>query len=359
MKQIYYGPEIWNLQNSGGISRYFYELINGNTKSAVPLINENKNYFAAQLHSQSIRLDRAVSLSEIYQTGESNQLGKELSGRVFHPTYYGSKLFADFKKTGVPVVITVFDMISEIFPERRSFRNFFKNVKASDIRSADHIICISEKTREDLVRFFPAVETKTSVVHLGIDKVFSLASHGARPNYKKPYLLYVGNRRGYKNFKVLYLAYMNSVFLRKNFALVAFGGEKYTDDEFYSFARPSEENPVIFVSGDDEMLANYYRNAAAFIYPSLYEGFGLPPLEAMACGALTFTSNRGSLPEVCQDSSIYFDPENVVELQELLELWLTPNFETRHQIEIGIAHARKFTWRKTVDQTKLVYDKLI
>lgn len=358
MKQIYYGPEIWNLQNSGGISRYFYELIKGSGKTALPLMNKNGNYFAARLTDQSIMLAAGFSASRFLRSQDFDLLGLDHSGKVFHPTYYGSKHISDFKKAGIPVVITVFDMISEIFPERRSLRALFKNVKASDIRSADHIICISEKTRDDLVRFFPTVGPKTSVVHLGLDKGFSPAESGLTLNHDKPYLLYVGNRRGYKNFRVLYLAYLNSDFLRRNFKLVAFGGEQLTESELSFFPTSSREEQIIYISGDDDLLANYYRNAAAFVYPSLYEGFGLPPLEAMACGVLTFTSNRGSLPEVCGDSSIYFDPENEPELRGLLELWLSPNFEIRTQIEKGIAHAKKFTWKKMIEDTKLVYEKL-
>jgi glycosyltransferase involved in cell wall biosynthesis len=316
-------------------------LIKGNEKTARPLINENRNYFAAQFTDQSIRLTSDISVTQLLRTIELESLDKKNSGAVFHPTYYGSKYISNFKKAGIPIVLTVFDMISEIFPERRSLRALFKNAKASDIRSADHVICISEKTREDLIRYFPAVETKTSVVHLGIDNSFSSINSGLAPNHDKPYLLYVGNRRGYKNFKLLYLAYMNSDYLRRNFRLVAFGGEHFTEFEFDFFTTSSLTEQIIYISGDDALLANYYRNAAAFVYPSLYEGFGLPPLEAMACGLPVAAYPVTGPIDVIGNSGSGVLKEDLREA--CLEALKIPK-------EAAIAHAKLYSWRAASEQ---------
>ena len=124
----------------------------------------------------------------------------------------------------------------------------------------------------------------------------------------------MGNRGGYKNFSTLLQAYGNSPILRE-FELIAFGGHPLLPDEKNQITQLGITDKVRFTSGSDQELAARYRAATAFIFPSTYEGFGLPPLEAMSHGCPVVCSNGGSIPEVVGDAGVYFDPNSAEELR--------------------------------------------
>src|SRR5262249_28133837 len=148
---------------------------------------------------------------------------------------------------------------------------------------ADHVICISENTRQDLVRLFGVDPARTSVVHLGYSLTAQADPLHTDNGEGRPTLLYVGSRTGYKNFTALLQAYASSPVLRE-FELIAFGGHPVLPDERKEIERLGIGDRVRFESGSDRELAARYRAASAFVFPSKYEGFGIPPLEAMSHG---------------------------------------------------------------------------
>ena len=183
-------------------------------------------------------------------------------------------------------------MIHEKYSEYLQPDDNMSYIKLQAINRADHVICISENTRKDLIELTNIPQAKTSVVHLG----FSLWIYQRRgPKIiNRPYLLFVGHRGGYKNFRRFLQAYATSKRLVQDFDVVCFGGFEFSSDELtFISSLGLTSNKVRRISGDDQVLANLYLNAAAFIYPSLYEGFGIPLLEAMSYQCPVVCSNAG------------------------------------------------------------------
>ena len=206
------------------------------------------------------------------------------------------------------------------------------------------MICISENTQRDLVRLFGIDPARTSVVHLGYSLTTETNAAKVESGERRPSLLYVGNRRGYKNFRTLLQAYGSSPILRE-FELIAFGGHRLLPGEQKEIRRLGITDRVRFESGSDRELAARYRAAAAFIYPSKYEGFGISPLEAMSHGCPVVCSNAGPIPEVVGDAGVYFDPNNAEELRAALERVVTTEavaggsagawIQTYHRVHLG------------------------
>ena len=190
-------------------------------------------------------------------------------------------------------MLTVHDMTQEILPEFANDRAI-KRMKALSIERADHLICVSNNTKKDLIEILGVEESKISVIPLGTDfqRVAPNKSLG-------PYLLFVGPRNSYKNFDRLLMAYSSSEYLKRNVKLMCFGGSRFSQGEIRRIeALGLKMKNVSWVSGDDRALAMFYSGAALLAFPSRYEGFGIPLLEAMACGCPVVCSNRSSLPKL-------------------------------------------------------------
>ena len=238
---------------------------------------------------------------------------------LIHETYYNS---VTTNTSRAKKIITVFDMVHEIFSEQFSQKDKTIEEKKFAIHQADHIICISKNTQKDLVRILNIDINKTSVIHLG----YSLSETKTKFQVKndRPYLLYVGGRNGYKNFSRFIQAYANSIEIKNSFDIIVFGGKNFTNEEIKMFEKLNirKEN-IKVVDGDDTKLANYYRNAELFVYPSLYEGFGIPPLEAMSYGCPVICSKTSSIPEVVGDAAILFDPYSLESISNSIETVLS------------------------------------
>ncbi len=201
-------------------------------------------------------------------------------------------------------------MIHELFPNEFSVTDNTAATKRIAIARADHVICISENTKLDLMRLHGTPASKISVVYLGFDQFVTDEDKLPPAVFAgKPFLLYVGQRGGYKNFTGLLKAVASSDRLLSDFDIIAFGGPKFSDSERNLVSSVGfAENQVRQISGDDDLLGGFYGSAKAFIYPSLYEGFGIPPLEAMAHQCPVISSNTSSMPEVIGSAGEYFDP---------------------------------------------------
>jgi glycosyltransferase involved in cell wall biosynthesis len=222
---------------------------------------------------------------------------------------------------------------------------------------ADHVICISENTRRDLVRLFDIDPTRTSVVHLGYSMTAEADAVEVQGGGHRPSLLYVGNRLGYKNFGTLLQAYSSSPILRE-FELIAFGGHPLLPGEQKEIRRLGIGDRVRFESGSDRELAARYQAAAAFVYPSKYEGFGLPPLEAMSHGCPVVCSNAGSIPEVVGDAGVYFDPSSAEDLRLALERVATGEELQADLRSRGYARLGDFSWDKCAAATARIYQEI-
>jgi glycosyltransferase involved in cell wall biosynthesis len=172
----------------------------------------------------------------------------------------------------------------------------------------------------------------------------------------RPYLLYVGLRAGYKNFNRFIHAVASSKQLKDSFDIVAFGGGTFSDVELAAFRELSfKANQVRQIDGDDNCLASYYTHASALVYPSVYEGFGLPPLEAMAYRCPVVSSHASVLPEIINDAAEFFDPLNIEAMATAIERVVLSSVRTQALVDRGLERSQQFTWQKCVQKHMDLY----
>ena len=174
------------------------------------------------------------------------------------------------------------------------------------------------------------------------------------------FLLYVGNRGGYKNFLRLLEAYGTSPQLKMGYELICVGGGGFHADELKTMqALGLDSNQVMQLGGSDQLLARLYESASAFVFPSLYEGFGIPPLEAMSHDCPVVCSNTSSIPEVVGDAGEYFNPEDIENMRAAIERVVTSDSLRKLLIAKGRARLQFFSWDRCAAETLEVYSKLV
>ncbi|HEY9857846.1 MAG TPA: glycosyltransferase family 1 protein [Stenomitos sp.] len=361
--QITYDFQIFAWQRYGGISRYFYELITRMpTLSEVPVslfmglhVNEYSfdahrdqftRFFGVKHHLPK-RMSRLASLANL---ALFQGFLKSTPRTIYHPTFY-RPLQDGFKGKRI---LTVYDMIHEIFPEYFP-GEITAEWKRRSIPQADGIICLSESAKQDLQRYFDVPSEKIQIIHLANSLEIPVTSPSL---VGRPYVLYVGTRAGYKNFPMLARAFAQVRSLRKEFTLVCFGGGAFTPDEQDLFRSLGIEASVANYQGPDGMLANLYRYASAFVYPSLYEGFGFPPLEAMAYGCPVLVSRASSIPEVVGEAGLYFDPREADDLSHQLERLLADDSLRQTLAKRGTERERRFSWDRCAQETLAFYQRI-
>jgi glycosyltransferase involved in cell wall biosynthesis len=368
--RILYDGELYGWQATGGVNRYFANVISGLPRDFEPALlvareragrhPTHPNLKVYEFGHRSPVLERlSPRLGRRYAGRRDRRLWEEVAGArfdVFHPTYYTLMAGRAVNSYGAPAVVTVWDMIHELFPDEMDPAGEHAALKRSAILAADRLVCISENTKRDLLERFPTIpEARVSVTHLASDLSAEL-SHGPEPVPTRPFYLYVGARQErYKNFDGLLRAFARAAEVKKELALCVVG-RPFTEDEERRVNELGLAGRVEhYGPAGDTHLAKLYRHSLALVYPSLYEGFGIPPLEAMACGTVAVVSNASSLPEVVGDAGLLFDPRALDELTDIL-LSLTENDALRRGlIEKGRLRAREFSWAKTVAQTVEVY----
>ncbi len=277
---------------------------------------------------------------------------------ILHETYF-SPIRTGPK--GVPCVVTVYDMIHEIFPkdfwpwDRTSIN------KKRTVERADQVICISESTRQDLLEMFNVPEEKVTTIHLAYERyepTGKIESQHPKLLESKPFILYVGHRRGYKNFSRLLEAIAASPQLFNQFDIVCFGGGEITRGEKRLAVRLGVQGDIKQYAGHDNLLGYLYNTASVFVYPSLYEGFGLPPLEAMAHDCPVACSNTSSLPEVVGDAAELFDPTDIDSIRHAMEKVLFSTERQDELIHLGRQRLVRFSWKKCAEQTLQTYKQI-
>lgn len=358
---IVYDHQIFGWQKYGGISRYFYELAN-----RVVLAEGFSASIIAPLHVSSYLAGGAVPVRgiQVPKVRNSGRILSALNGLVsppfirrampdlLHETYYSRRTLAP---KGCPKVLTVFDMTHEKFPGSFLSRDDTSEIKRTAVKRAERVICISENTRSDLIEILDIPIEKTAVVHLG----FTLTADKATlPSPGKPFLLYVGPRGAYKNFGMLLEAYASSTALRIAFDLIAFGGGPFSQTERDDIRSRGLADSVTQKSGDDSVLAALYSEAAAFVYPSLYEGFGIPLLEAMSFDCPVVCSNTSSIPEVAGNAACYFEPEDADSIRTAIESVVFSSSLRDELVQLGRERIGHFSWNRTAMETMTIYEEM-
>ena len=346
---------------AGGIKRYFANLISGLPEDFEPHLTTCRRTDELEPSHPRLQVHR---FRRFRPQRLSLKLEKAFFGRVeaaydfdiAHPTYYTLLSQREVGQYRCPVVVTVWDMIHELFPELYPNSEFVAR-KRRAIEAADAILCISENTKQDLLNHYPVDEAKVLVTHLAAN-LASAAITGEQPTPSRPYFLYVGARTGYKNFPGLLSAFAVAATIATEIILCTVGPGFTNDEERLIDELGLSGKVENYGAVSDSQLASLYQRSLALVYPSLYEGFGIPPLEAMQCGTLVIAANRSSIPEVVGDAGLLFDPDEPEALTDIL-VHVARNPEARHSfIERGDSRVREFTWEKTVRDTVEVYRNL-
>ena len=364
LRKIYYDPKIFYIQKYGGISKYFVNLVSKLNKTiyepsivAPIFINEylsdinkdyKKNLFKIKSHPKYTRKVSNFINDKFFSF--YNYLNKP---DIIHSTYY-SKIS---KKKNQKIVITVYDLIHEMFNKQFKFSGL-NNSKKEYLDQADKIICISENTKKDLLKYYEVDTKKISVIPLGhpTDREYEIIDLSI---ISKPYILFVGDRNNYKNFKSFLKSYSNSKILKKNFNIICFGGEKLSEDEKkFIYEQKINIDNITFLTGNDKKLNYLYKKASLYVCPSLYEGFGLTILEAMNMDCPIIASKTSSLIEIGNDKIEYFNPESAEDMQFKIEKFIFDTGKTKKMISEYPKNLKNFTWEKTAFLTEKVYEQL-
>lgn len=266
-------------------------------------------------------------------------------------------------------IVTVHDLVRLTFPFAKEgpISAMGLALDRRGIRKAAHVISVSAATKRDLMCHLDVPEEKITVIHNGIDHhVFKPCQKQNGPGSRSPYLLYVGSERPRKNFSMLLRAFaiikqQGHSFSSLTLLKVGVPGRshafrKATLDEMRRLGIESDVQFVEHIS--DQELAVIYSNALALVLPSLYEGFGLPVVEAMACGCPVITSSVSSLPEVAGSAALLVDPRNCATLVEAIRgVILDPTCSARLRAQ-GLLRARDFSWDRTAEATFAVYQRV-
>ena len=276
--------------------------------------------------------------------------------QIWHSTYYTLPERWDGWQ-----VVTVVDMIYERFADLSNGprKDQFREQKQRCVEGADAVICISETTRQDVQRFYGLDSDSIYVVPLACSDVFrQLEQHddSLETPTKRPFLLYVGSRARYKNFDGLLQAY--SVWPYRGKVALVVVGRPWSAEEERCLAELRVEDCVhLFTDVDDEALCRFYNQAAAFVSPSLYEGFGIPLLEAMACGCPIIASRIPATVEVAGECPIYFEPAEVESLLAAFDVALSEGRDSE-RVQAGLEQVKCYSWDETARRTLEVYHAL-
>lgn len=362
--RIVYDHQIFSSQRYGGISRYFVELAGRLAASGEFSVEVLAPYFVSEYLAApgaGFALTGRKVRSVRYSAALRRRLNDVLTRRrlrarppaLLHETYYAR---AGLAPRSAKTVLTVYDMIHERFGHEMPGAAALSARKAAAAARADHIICISETTRQDLLARLDVAPDRTSVVYLG----------AALPRVPLPLppaastqLLYVGQRGGYKNFDRLAqaLARLRREGLR--LTLLCAGGGAFTASEQRALATLELADAVHQADLEDEALARAYGESLCLVYPSCYEGFGIPPLEAMAAGCPVVCSRGGALPEVVADAAEYFAAEDTDSLAQAL-IRVAGDADRREALRAaGRARLAHFSWERCAADTAAVYRQVL
>lgn len=337
--KILFDYQIFQLQTHGGISRGIMQIIKGLNAAGyecevalkesdniyikedfgthIPLVYRPLSYFVEKIKCAKKKKDKLYSILRLIQgreristINEKYSIKKIVEGDydIFQPTYFSSYFIPYIKK---PFVYIIHDMIPERFPEQYPLDNkqsVFKR-KYSDLASA--IITPSQNTKDDVVKLLDIPEKKVHVIHWCYEPIDHTWLIKQQAIYEFPYILFVGRRSGYKGFGVLLEQIAEIVKIYPNIHLVC-TGTPFNNEEKIKINELQLSNNVLQRFVSDKELKVLYRDARCFVFPSLYEGFGIPILEAFSCGCPVFLNHASCFPEIAADAAIYFEQDESV-----------------------------------------------
>ena len=365
--KILYDHQAFTGQRYGGVARYFHDLMESLTALDVEI--DLSIGFSNNEYLKNSTIKKPLPFKNIFgfmptnmlvsRTNRLNSIFQLQRGKfdVFHPTFYHDYFLQPLGNK--PFILTYHDCIKERF-NLHHIDNASQEQKQKLLDKASKIIAVSENTKKDLLEFYQINPEKVVVVHHSTNFVHHQQPHNFHLKVPEKYLLYVGARNDYKNF-LSFLKDIKSVLKKhKDVHLLCAGGGNFTDEESAFINKLGLENQVIHQNfHSDNTLFGLYQKTIAFVYPSLYEGFGIPILEAFACGCPVILSDRSSFPEVAGEAALYFNPDNHEEICDKIEQIIIDSDLRKSLIDKGFARQEKFSIEKKAKETLSVYRSVL
>ncbi len=359
--KILYDHQTFSTQKFGGISKYFCELMkNFPTEHQFKLsvlitynhyLKENGKLFRKIVFPLPDKefTGRRILKNNINCINEHSSKFIISSNKfdLFHPTFYNDYFFNNLKK---PYIITVHDLTTIKFQDRYFWEDSERQQMRKVIKNATRVIAISQNTKKDLIEILNVNSDKIDVVHHGFAKPKSIDQQ----NLFGQYILFVGLRKGYKNFTNFILAVGNLFRKEAGLKLICVG-KPFEREEIDQLKSLGILERTIVLSADEPTLNKLYRNALLFAYPSLYEGFGMPILEAFANDCPVCLSKASCFPEIAGKAGAYFNPNDQESILETLKKTLYDNEYKNQLIFEGNLRLKNFSWKKTADETIVSY----
>lgn len=366
-------------EQGGGIGRYVRELV-----TALAFQDQETIY---RLFVSGARVDELPVPPASNFIWKSTQISPTWLARIWHRArlgipvevftgrvdlYHATDFVLPPTLSGTRTLLTVHDLSFVRVPDSASprLKSYLDVVVPRSVIDADHVLADSYATKKDLVELYGVPDEKVTVLLSGVDSRFyqvkdSSAIMTTRSLYNldesSPYILSVGTVQPRKNYGLLIKALAQLRSKGYDLSLVIAGGKGWLEDPIYQTLHDEQmENYVHFIGfADEEHLPALYSGACCLAFPSLYEGFGLPVLEAMACGTPVITSNVSSLPEVAGDAALLVNPYNLDELVHALQRLIDDNDLRQQLIERGLERVKQFTWVKAARQLRQIYADLL
>ena len=383
--KVLYDFQAYNMQTHGGVSRCMYELyknLPAGVEGKVAVL-ETKNVYLRNEGIPTSLYDNFIStrnfkgkefLYKLFYNIKYNKCrhikswpdinclySKRLVEKgdydVFHPTFFYDYFLGALGSR--PFVLTIHDLIPELFPQYFGRDDIQIIMRQRLIPRAAHIVAVSENTKKDVVRLYNVPEEKITVIYHGADE--AVYTPGKNAKYNFPYILYVGDRNLYKNFVKLVDAALPVLEAHPELRIVC-TGHPFTDVEKERFSSLGIEERMkhVFVTDDSEFL-DLYHNAVTFVYPSEYEGFGIPILEAYRAGCPVMLNNASCFPEIAGDAAVYFNMgENGSDFaKKFEELYAMSSTEREALVNRQRERLKMFSWKRSAEQLAQVYRRVV
>ncbi len=382
--KVLYDHQIFEHQRIGGVSRYFAEIIRNIPQdvdvevSVQYSFNEylkdldipftwkdqlisyysflpNFNFKGKKKLYNYLQKNNPQKYPDYFEVNKQKSIETIVKGDydIFHPTFFEDYYLNHLN--GKPYVLTVHDMIIELYPEFINSPLFIQRKKRL-VDGAAHIIAVSENTKRDIINVFGTDENKISVVYHASE----LSDKGLLPSgLPTKYILYVGDRRlGYKNFNFFVSSIEPLLSEYKDLNIVC-TGDKFSGDEITFFEQLGIKDRMHIVFAQDNEMYQLYQSAQVFVYPSYYEGFGIPVLEAFQSGCPIVLADSSCFPEVAQDAGLYFNSKSPKELRNAICQILENKGARDTLVMNGRKRLSDFSWKKSAEQTSEIYRKIL
>ena len=356
--KVLFDHQLFSYQRYGGASKYFCELLYHLPRD----IWETTTLFSNNEYVRELKLFKNMRIPCSFFRGQGrlmNELNKPYSFYkllqrdrydIFHQTHFETYCLPAIGNK--PMVTTFHDVNFSTF----NYNEALVRLQKKSLERADKIVSVSLNTKNDLMSYFNIEERKIEVIYHGIE--LRNRSYSSERHTERSYILYVGTRNENKNFSRIIQAF---ALLNKKYPELGLicTSLDFNSEELSFFHRFGIDNAVMHVAADEELMHRLYRDAELFVFPSLYEGFGLPILEAMAAHCPIVLSNASCFPEIAKDAGAYFDPYDIDSIFGMMDKIITDSMYREELIKKGNARIKDFSWKTCAQKHLELYKALL